>query len=44
MDRRLTQVGLGASTVMRLDVVKDAQRVLNLQMPLKTFDAPGMPR
>ncbi|MDN7591334.1 hypothetical protein [Burkholderia seminalis] len=44
MDRRLTQVGLGASTVVRLDGVKDAQRVPNLQAPLKTFDTPGMLR
>lgn len=36
----LTQLldGLGASTVLRLDVVKDAQLVLNLPTPLKAFD------
>ncbi|KML53707.1 acetoacetate decarboxylase [Burkholderia cepacia] len=33
--------GLGASTIMRLDVVKDAQLVLNLPTPLKAFDEPG---
>ncbi|WP_322047468.1 acetoacetate decarboxylase [Paraburkholderia sp. J67] len=33
--------GLGASTVMRLDVVKDAQLVLNLPTPLKAFDRGG---
>ncbi|TCW84282.1 acetoacetate decarboxylase [Burkholderia sp. SRS-46] len=33
--------GLGASTIMRLDVVNDAQLVLNLPTPLKAFDAPG---
>ncbi|KFG98050.1 acetoacetate decarboxylase [Burkholderia paludis] len=36
--------GLGASTVLRLDVVKDAQLVLNLPTPLKGFDEPGTPR
>ncbi|PCE24741.1 acetoacetate decarboxylase family protein [Burkholderia ubonensis] len=36
--------GLGASTMLRLDVVKDAQLVLNLPTPLKAFDAPGKPR
>ncbi|WP_423760447.1 acetoacetate decarboxylase family protein [Burkholderia sp. NLJ2] len=36
--------GLGASTVMRLDVVKDAQLVLNLPTPLKAFDEPGKQR
>ncbi|NMV40979.1 acetoacetate decarboxylase [Ralstonia insidiosa] len=30
--------GLGASTVLRLDVVKDAQLVLNLPTPLQAFD------
>ncbi|OAJ51545.1 acetoacetate decarboxylase [Paraburkholderia ginsengiterrae] len=30
--------GLGASTIVRLDVVKDAQVVLNLPTPLKAFD------
>lgn len=35
--------GLGASTIVRLDVVKDAQLVLNLSTPLKAFDAPGKP-
>ncbi|AYZ62205.1 acetoacetate decarboxylase [Burkholderia multivorans] len=30
--------GLGASTMVRLDVVKDAQLVLNLPTRLKTFD------
>lgn len=35
--------GLGASTIVRLDVVKDAQLVLNLPTPLKAFDAPGKP-
>lgn len=30
--------GLGASTVLRMDVVKDAQLVLNLPTPLKAFD------
>jgi hypothetical protein len=30
--------GLGASTVVRLDVVKDAQVVLNLPTPLRVFD------
>ncbi|WP_199031185.1 acetoacetate decarboxylase family protein [Ralstonia sp. ASV6] len=30
--------GLGASTVLRLDVVKDAQLVLNLPTPLKAFE------
>jgi len=36
----LTQLldGLGASTMLRLDVVKDAQLVLNLPTPLKAFD------
>ncbi|MNN76899.1 hypothetical protein D3C81_1933170 [compost metagenome] len=29
--------GLGASTMVRLDVVKDAQIVLNLPTPLKAF-------
>lgn len=33
--------GLGASTVVRLDVVKDAQVVLNLPTPLKGFDPAG---
>lgn len=33
--------GLGASTIVRLDVVKDAQIVLNLPMPLKVFDRAG---
>ncbi|AZQ52828.1 hypothetical protein [Burkholderia cenocepacia] len=36
--------GLGASTIMRLDVVKDAQLVLNLPTPLTAFDEPGKPR
>ena len=36
--------GLGASTIMRLDVVKDAQLVLNLPTPLKAFDEPGKQR
>lgn len=36
--------GLGASTILRLDVVKDAQLVLNLPTPLKAFDAPGKQR
>jgi len=30
--------GLGASTPLRLDVVRDAQMVLNLPTPLKAFD------
>ncbi|MGU3782119.1 acetoacetate decarboxylase [Burkholderia metallica] len=30
--------GLGASTILRFDVVKDAQLVLNLPTPLKAFD------
>ena len=30
--------GLGASTILRLDVVKDAQLVLNMPRPLKAFD------
>lgn len=30
--------GLGASALVRLDVVKDAQIVLNLPVPLKVFD------
>jgi hypothetical protein len=33
--------GLGASTIVRLDVVKDAQIVLNLPTPLKAFDRAG---
>jgi hypothetical protein len=33
--------GLGASTPLRLDVVRDAQLVLNLPTPLKAFDAAG---
>ncbi|WP_431825171.1 acetoacetate decarboxylase [Burkholderia sp. F1] len=33
--------GLGASTMVRLDVVKDAQLVLNLPTRLKTFDCVG---
>ena len=39
----LTQLleGLGASRILRLDVVKDAQMVLNLPTPLKTFDCSG---
>lgn len=36
--------GLGAATILRLDVVKDAQLVLNLPTPLKAFDAPGKQR
>lgn len=36
--------GLGASTILRLDVVKDAQLVLNLPTPMKAFDEPGKPR
>ncbi|KUZ78452.1 acetoacetate decarboxylase family protein [Burkholderia ubonensis] len=36
--------GLGASTIVRLDVVKDAQLVLNLPTPLNAFDAPGKSR
>ncbi|WP_179402340.1 acetoacetate decarboxylase family protein [Burkholderia guangdongensis] len=36
--------GLGASTIVRLDVVKDAQLVLNLPTPLKAFDEPGKQR
>ena len=36
--------GLGASTILRLDVVKDAQLVLNLPTPLKAFDEPGKQR
>lgn len=35
--------GLGASTIVRLDLVKDAQLVLNLPTPLKAFDASGKP-
>ena len=31
--------GLGASTVLRLDVVKDAQLVLNMPTPLRTLDS-----
>jgi hypothetical protein len=31
--------GLGASTLVRFDVVKDAQLVLDLPTPLKTFDS-----
>lgn len=34
--------GLGASTVLRLDVVKDAQLVLNLPTPLKALDRSAM--
>ena len=34
--------GLGASTMLRLDVVKDAQLVLNLPTPLKAFDQSAM--
>jgi hypothetical protein len=30
--------GLGASTIVRLDVVKDAQLVLNMPTRLKVFD------
>lgn len=30
--------GLGAATILRMDVVKDAQLVLNLPMKLKAFD------
>lgn len=30
--------GLGASTILRLDVVRDAQLVLNLPTPLRAFD------
>lgn len=33
--------GLGASTIVRLDVVKDAQVVLNLPTPLKVLDRAG---
>jgi hypothetical protein len=33
--------GLGASTIVRLDVVKDAQIVLNLPTTLKAFDRAG---
>lgn len=33
--------GLGASTMLRLYVVKDAQLVLNLPTPLKAFDHAG---
>ncbi|QBR02264.1 acetoacetate decarboxylase [Paraburkholderia pallida] len=33
--------GLGASTIVRLDVVKDAQIVLNLPTPLRAFDRAG---
>lgn len=36
--------GLGASTIMRLDVVNDAQLVLNLPTSLTAFDEPGKPR
>ncbi|WP_423382729.1 acetoacetate decarboxylase [Burkholderia sp. LMG 32019] len=36
--------GLGASTILRLDVVKGAQLVLNLPTPLKAFDEPGKQR
>ncbi|HIH2748897.1 acetoacetate decarboxylase [Burkholderia aenigmatica] len=36
--------GLGASTILRLDVVKDAQMVLNLPTALKAFDEPGKQR
>jgi len=36
--------GLGASTIMRLDVVEDAQLVLNLPTPLTAFDEPRKPR
>lgn len=32
--------GLGASTTLRLDVVKDAQLVLNMPTPLAAFDPP----
>jgi hypothetical protein len=35
---------LGASTILRIDVVKDAQLVLNLPTPLKAFDEPGKSR
>lgn len=44
--RPLSQLldGLGVSTVMHLDVVKDAQLVLNLPTPLKAFDEPGKQR
>ncbi|EDT39361.1 conserved hypothetical protein [Burkholderia ambifaria MEX-5] len=33
--------GLGVSAIVRFDVVKDAQLVLNLPTPLKAFDEPG---
>jgi hypothetical protein len=33
--------GLGVSTIVRLDVVKDAQVVLNLPTPLEVFDRAG---
>jgi hypothetical protein len=33
--------GLGVSTVVRFDVVQDAQLVLNLPTPLKAFDERG---
>jgi len=33
--------GLGVSTVVRFDVVQDAQLMLNLPTPLKAFDEPG---
>ncbi|MGU7782195.1 acetoacetate decarboxylase family protein [Burkholderia sp. PU8-34] len=33
--------GLGASSIVRLDVVKDAQLVLNLPTPLNAFDGPA---
>ncbi len=36
--------GLGASTIVRLDVVEDAQLVLNLPTPLTAFDEPGKSR
>ncbi|KAF1044017.1 acetoacetate decarboxylase family protein [Xylophilus sp.] len=32
--------GLGASTILRLDVVRDAQLVLNMPTPLTAFDPP----
>ncbi|KVD96375.1 acetoacetate decarboxylase [Burkholderia stagnalis] len=36
--------GLGVSTIMRIDVVNDAQLVLNLPTPLKAFDGPDKQR
>ncbi|UVE70095.1 hypothetical protein L2Y90_33790 (plasmid) [Burkholderia pyrrocinia] len=41
---RCVRRSISAFTVMRVDVVKDAQSVLNLPTPLKAFDEPGKQR